>query len=489
MNNVTINKYWISIFLLVSIISFYYFGITGYIYYFNDVYAYLSYAENFYNQGYIYDITTLPGTAPITPQNGIVLIYAGLRLFTEDILSIVQIVIGLLTINLIFIFYIIYKIGKLLEIEENILRLFIISLVFSFYFYAYYVTPTNDGFYISLFLLSIYLILKLIQENGQESKKYWIYLFFISITVPLFRLQGMIEIIASVIVFTLVQKNYKKAFFSFLLLISAFISVRVIVYFLINDFSGLEKLSENLVIYNIENLTNSIKALLSEVIPSMYLNFQSDYLTSSLLVTVKYIASFVILVYTIFIFFKSFLDKNAKIFFLILIIFGNYGALILFNVMVDRYIYINGTLLSLIILYYLKYQYRKYFVFLLIFLSLLTFSARFFYKDFPKNEIINNIEYISKTYKEYNLITESNRHFYFYLKKPTIIDFKYIDISLPIILIGESKFVENKIKEIENNYNLSYEKKNLSIYWSPMRNTKYETYEINILDKRQKDEN
>ena len=122
-------------------------------------------------------------------------------------------------------------------------------------------------------------------------------------------------------------------------------------------------------------------------------------------------------------------------------------------------------------------------------MSLLTFSARFFYKDFPKNEIINNIEYISKTYKEYNLITESNRHFYFYLKKPTIIDFKYIDISLPIILIGESKFVENKIKEIENNYNLSYEKKNLSIYWSPMRNTKYETYEINILDKRQKDEN
>ena len=49
--------------------------------------------------------------------------------------------------------------------------------------------------------------------------------------------------------------------------------------------------------------------------------------------------------------------------------------------------------------------------------------------------------------------------------------------------------MENKIKEIENNYNLSYEKKNLSIYWYPMRNTKYETYEINILDKRQKDEN
>ncbi|MFY9090189.1 hypothetical protein [Arcobacter aquimarinus] len=485
----SINKFWLTISILTSCVSFYFFIFSGGIFFFSDVYAYLSYAQNLYNLGFVYDITTIPTASPNTPQIGIVLIYAFLRFFTEDMINMVKIVIAILTINLIFIYYLIFKIGKILEIRETVLRIFILSLSLSFYYYYYYIQPINDGFYISLFLLSIYIILKIIQNKNELSRKYWIYLFLISITIPLFRLQGMIEIIASIIVFSLVQKNYKKAFFSFLLLISAFISVRIIVYFFINDFTNLKLLTEVSIFNNFSNILISIKILFGSVIPSMYFNKQIDYVD----INSFYIISIMIFSCTIFIFFKSFINRDAKIFFLVLIIIGNYGALILFNVMIDRYIYINATLLSLIILYYLNPVYKVIFAILLLFFSLFTFYSALTQKKMSSKEIELNIEYLKENYKDYNLISPSPRQFYFYLNKPSTTNLEYINKNLPIIIIGYKDVVENLIKNLrEKNLELSIRKIPLNWQldkWMVNVNVYYETYEINILKSRKENEN
>lgn len=484
LRNIIDNKYWLSISILTGFISYYFFIFSGGIYFFSDVYAYMSYAENLYKFGFVYDITTNPPTSPNTPQIGIVLVYAFLKLFTEDMMTMVNIVIYILTLNLIFIYYLVFKIGKLLEVDEKILKIFILSLVFSFYFFYYYIQPINDGFYISLFLSSIYIILNLIQNKDEVSKKYWIYLFLISISIPLFRLQGMIEIIASIIVFTLVQKNYKKAFFSFLLLISAFISVRVIVYFFINDFTNLKLLTEVSIFNNFSNILISFKMLFGTVIPSMYFNKQIDYLEMDRF----FIFSTIIFSFTIFIFFKSFINKNAKIFFLILIIIGNYGALIIFNVMIDRYIYINATLLSLIILYYLKFPYKIFFSIVLLVFSLFTFYPALTQKKMPYKQIESNINYIKENYKSYNLISPSHRQFYFYLNRPTITDLNYLDESLLIIFIGYNNVFEELIENLkEKNLNISVKKLPYNWQldkWMVNVNAFYESYEINILKSK-----
>ena len=480
----SINKYWLSVSILICSISFYFFIFSGGIYFFSDVYAYLSYAENLYNLGFVYDITTTPSTSPNTPQIGIVLVYTFLRYFTEDMMNMVKIVIIILTINLIFVYYLIFKIGKLLEIEEKILKIFIFSLAFSFSFYYYYIQPINDGFYISLFLLSIYIILKLMQNKDELSKKYWFFLFFISITIPLFRLQGMIEIIASIIVFSLVQKNYKKASFSFFLLIAAFISVRIIVYFFINDFNNLKALSEMSIFYNLPNILESIKMLFGVVIPSMYFNKQIDFMS----INSFYIFSIVIFSCTIFIFFKSFFNKNAKIFFLALILIGNYSALIIFNVMIDRYIYINVTLLFLISIYYINVSYRIYFVIILLSFSIFTFYPALTQKKMPYKQIESNIKYLKENYKDYNLISPSPRQFYFYLGKPSITDLEYIDEKLPIVAIGYNNEIEEVIRYLkEKKIEISVKKIPLNWQldkWMVNVNVLYESYEINLLKSK-----
>ena len=173
-------------------------------------------------------ITTIPSTAPKTTQNGITLVFTFLRFFTEDMVIRIKIVIVLLTINLFFIFFILYKIGEILRLDIITLKLFVVFLVISLSFYGYYITPINDGFYASLFLFSIYIILRIIDEDKNDSKKYWIFLFLLTITIPIFRLQGMIELIASIMVFTLIQKNYKKALISFLFIPFSFVSVWII---------------------------------------------------------------------------------------------------------------------------------------------------------------------------------------------------------------------------------------------------------------------
>jgi len=480
------NFYWLAVIFIIFIISFYFFFIGERIYYFSDVYAYLSYAENLYNYGYIYDITTIPSTAPKTTQNGITLVFTFLRFFTEDMVIRVKIVIVLLTINLFFIFFILYKIGEILRLDMITLKLFVVFLVISLSFYGYYITPINDGFYASLFLFSIYIILRIIDEDKNDSKKYWIFLFLLTITIPIFRLQGMIELIASIIVFTLIQKNYKKALISFLFIPFSFVSVWIINYFLINDISGITEISKNSIFYSYGSINNSLNKFLFEVVPEMFLSPQLDLFKYYLSPEIKLFFSISLLVFTGYVFFKSYIDRNPKMFFLILIVIGNYCVLFIFNVIIERYIFINMPLMLLIILYYMKNYYNRYLIFVILIYSFFNFVEILKIHNLMfKNKLVPSIEFIKENYKDYNLISSNPRGFYFYFNKPSIEDINLIDKNIMTIMIGDDNLKEKIITKFTND-KLTFNIQELPLSWGQFG---YKTYEITFINEKSQNEN
>ncbi|PPK59397.1 hypothetical protein B0F89_13232 [Malaciobacter marinus] len=470
--------YWLLVIILVSIISFYFFWISGFNYFFDDVYVYLSYSESLYNLGYVQDLTTIPPTAPITTQNGVVLLYTILNYVTNDMLTKMQIVSFILTINLMICYLLIYKIGLLLNISKNVLYILIVALIFNFYFYGYYVTPTNDGFYISLLLLSLYLFLKLSIKNNTN---YWMILLVIALLVPMFRLQGLIVYIAALISFFIIQKEYKKSFIIFIYIVLSFLAVKLSIKLLIDDTSGLEELSKMLIFYHLETFYDSFQEILANAIPSIFLNFPASNFNSDAFVYIKILFSALVFIFLIAIFIESFKKKNLIVFTIVLIVFGNFAALILFNVIIDRYIYINAIFIILLSLFYMKRIYHMYFVVGFLLLSLLSFGARIYYKQYDSINVINNIDYIDSTYKSYNLISQFPRQTYFYLRKQSILNQQYIDTNLPILIIGDEKFTNHQIEILIQKKNKIITKKQLTLIWKK-ENTLYNTTELYIKD-------
>lgn len=466
--------YWLLVISLVSIISFYFFVVSGFNYFYDDVYAYLSYSESLHNLGYVQDLTTIPSTPPITMQNGIVLIYTFIHYFTNDMLTKMHIVSFILTINLMICYFLIYKIGLLLDISKNVLYVLILALVFNFYFYGYYVAPTNDGFYLSLLLFSLYLFLKLSIKNNMS---YWIILFIICLLVPMFRLQGLIVYIAALLSFFIIQKNYKNSFIIFIYVVLSFLAVKLSIQIFINDTSGLEELSKMLIFYHLETFYDSFREIFANAIPSMFLNFPASHFHAETFVYAKIVFSTLILIFLIAALIESFKNKKPIIFTIVLIVFGNFAALLLFNVIIDRYIYLNATLIILLSLFYMKKSYRVFFVVGILLFSILSFSARIYYKPYDSINVLSNIDYINSAYKSYNLISQFPRQTYFYLKKQSISDQQYVDINLPILIIGDENFINHQIEIFEKNENKIITKNQLALKWKK-ENILYNTTEL-----------
>lgn len=474
LNSMFDKPYWFVIASLVSMISFYFFWISGFNYFYDDVYAYLSYSESLYHLGYIKDLTTIPPTPPITTQNGVVLLYTLLNYVTNDMLTRIHIVSFILTINLMICYLLIYKIGLLLDISKNVLYVLIVALVFNFYFYGYYVAPTNDGFYVSLLLLSLYLFLKLSIKNHT---KYWMILLVIALLVPMFRLQGLIVYIAALISFFIIQKAHKKSFIIFIYIVLSFLAVKLSIKLLIDDTSGLEELSKMLIFYHLETFYDSFQEILANAIPSMFLNFPASHFHSDIFVYIKILFSTVVFIFLIAIFIESFKKKNLIIFTIVLIVFGNFAALILFNVIIDRYIYINAILIILLSLFYMKSRYHIYFVIGILLFSLMCFGVRIYYKQYDSLNVLKNIDYIESTYKSYNLISQFPRQTYFYLHKQSISNQQYINTNLPILIIGDEKFTDHQIEILIQNKNKIITKKQLALIWKK-ENILYNTTEL-----------
>lgn len=468
---------------IVLPIGYYLFWISGFTYFFDDVYVYLSYAESLYRYGFIQDLTAYPSTAPITTQNGIVLIYTLLRYFTNDMLVMMHIVNSILILNLLVVFLLLFKIGQELKINHKNLFILILGLSFGFYFYGYYVIPTNDGFYASLSLLAIYITLRMFKE---KKPSYMLILLAVSIVLPLFRLQGLVVFIAGFLTFFIILKQYKNASYFIVLLFCSYFVTKFSIYLLINDLTGLKMLSKHLIIYHfdIKTITFSVLELFGNAIPSIFLNFPASRLDIQLALYAKIIFSIMIIILLFLFLIFSFRHKNHKIFFISLIVLGNFGALLLFDVIIDRYIYLNSPLIFLMVLAMFNEKNQKILVYTILLLNISTFIVRLYVKQYDHQSALKNKQYIEKNISNYLLISEMPRQTYFYLQQPSISQLNKINSKSIVLIIGTEFFIKKNSDYIQNEFTIINQRA-LPLEWPILNNSQpYKTLQIELINKK-----
>jgi hypothetical protein len=470
-------KIWIVLFLLVFSISYYLFFRSGFIYYMSDVYVYLAYAESLYDKGVISDMVFDPPDPPITTQNGIVLIYSILRYFVEDMVMRVHIVSTILTFNLFVIFIAIYKIALLLKIDKITIFYLLFAFAFAFYFYGYFVSPTNDGLYASLSLIAIYYVIKIFEEN---KKSYYSILILIALLAPLFRIQFLVVYIAALISSLLIMKQYKISLFMFLLVLIGYGSISINSYLLIENFSGLRDVPSKLIFanFNLETIGYALFELVNTAIPSAFLNFPATRLASGLLTLIKVTFSLFVIGANVLIFVNSLRNKNFIRLFISLFIIGSFAVPLIFNVIIDRYIYLSVPLLILLATSYVKkIHHYKIFLFLLI-ANFSIFSFRLYYKSYDFNTIIKNTQFLNENIEHFSLISQIPRRTYFYLNKPSVNNYRLFKENSKIIIIGEDIFIQEKLKKLEILFEI-LNRKALPLRW-PVQNTEVNTIEIEV---------
>ena len=439
---------WIMLFLLVFSISYYVIIRSGFLYYMSDTYAYLAYADSLYDKGFISNMISNPPTPPITTQNGIVLIFTILKYFFEDMLTRVLIVSIVLTFNLFVIFIAIYKIALLLKIDKIAIFYLLFAFAFAYYFYGYYVSPTNDGLYASLSLIAIYYVLKIFEEN---KKSYYSILILIALSAPLFRIQFSVVFIAALISSLLVMKQYKISFFMFLLVLISFVTITINSYLLVADFSGLQRVSNTLILnkFNLDTIGYSLFELVNTAIPGAFLNFPATRLTSDLLTQSKVAFSLFLIGAIVLIFVGSLRNKDFIRLFISLFIIGTLAVPLIFNPVIDRYIYLTVPLIILLASSYVKkIHHYKIFLFLLI-ANFTIFSFRLYYKSYDFNSVIKNTQFLNENIEYYSLISQIPRRTYFYLNKSSVKNYRLFEENSTIIIIGEDIFIQEKLKKLE----------------------------------------
>jgi len=447
----------------------------------NDAYAYLAYAEGLYLNGVTSDMTYNPPGPPQTIQNGIIVIHSILRIFIEDMVVRIHILNLMLTFNLCVIFYILYKLAILLKIDRVGIFYLLFSFSFSYYFYGYFVVPTNDGFFASLTLLAIYYIIKLFEE---DRKNYYFILILIAVLAPNFRIQSIIVFIAALLSSLLLLKKYKISFFMFLLILLGYGSLSTSSYFFIDDFNQVKDQS-NSIISNLYNFDfPKIRQLLFDVvnvaIPSAILNFSATRLTGDIFTTGKVTISLTVLGFILFNFFNAFKNKNFNHFFINLFIIGNLLVLLLFEVVVDRYIYITVPLIILLATSYFnnKHHYKIFLVLLIFNISI--FGYRVYVKNYDSISVVENINFLNNKLDDYSLISQIPRKTYFYLKKPSVNDYRILNENSTLLIIGDDFFVQEKLKKIEKIFEIK-DSKTLPINWTHRNNLTQRNFELDTI--------
>ena len=394
------------------------------------------------------DMTFNPPHPPKTTQNGIVLIYAILRLFVDDMLVRVHIVSVILAFNLFVIFIFIYKIALFLKFDKISIFYLLFAFAFAYYFYGYFVSPTNDGFFASLSLIAIYYVIKLFEEN---KKSYYLVLILIAILAPLFRIQSLVVFIAALISSLLIMKQYKISLFMFLLVLIGFGSIAISSSLLISDFTILQNSSHSLIThdFNLAKLGYALFDTVHTAIPSIFLNFPATRLSSVIFTVGKVTFSLFVIGIVVLIFADSFRKKNFARFFISLFIIGTFSAMVFFNTIIDRYIYLTMPLIILLATSYIKKIYHcKIFLVLLIF-NLSILGYRFYQTSYDFNTVIKNTQFLNENIEHYSLISQLERQTYFYLKKPSMTNYRLLKENSIIIIIGEDMFIQERLRELK----------------------------------------
>lgn len=445
-----INYAIITVSVLISFYSLYYF-ISNKIYFIgSDAYYYWSIADSFLKHGVLMDITIVPNGLLRTPHIGMVFIHVFLSLIniqSEDRFLFVSIFYYFLHLSTL---YPINQIAKRLGIKDSFSRLLIISAhLGAWHLYRAQLLSNNDGFFNPLAIWFIYILFVIAQNISKQklstlikSKDNYLWIIFaaslLSYILPLFRLQ-IILIHLSAIFTALIIKNYIFLRYSIsFLLISAFS--------LITSFANTNTETISNKVYSksssiMFDFFGEIYRTIFDKIPALFYNYDLDNF-------IDYLA-IIPLGILLYLFYKSIIEKKFSLLFLTTICCSALLWATLFGYSRARYfLYIYPIFYSILFISDKKRLIGYFFVCLVLASSVYNLIRP--YNRPPASRIIlylhnNNIELPKESPL---LLSHFERHPYFFLKSSTFsgkLDINIILDNKEIFLLGNEKYLNNKL--------------------------------------------
>lgn len=436
--------------ILIVAISLYLLFYNSFIYGLSDAYYYSSIAEGYFKYGVFFDNTGIQ-RGIVSAQNGIVLIHIiMIKLGLDNVID---------RLNVLSVFNILITIISVFFIKHILQNIFDLSKKYSFYivlilcltpeFYTTMLQPINDVYFVFLSILFIYVVF-----NTRVDYKYRVFfLVFIALIIGHFRIQG-IFLFLSIIIANIYLQNYKKSIFHFFLLLLSLLSVKVVNYLYINDFSQIEELN-NMVFesLNLHEIWSNFLNIISYTLPSLVFSTSkfSEYYSF-----IFYIAVWIVVYFGV----MSFKNKDEKKIFLFLLILMNVALLTIFLVQEPRYlIAVYPFMIYVLFLYINKEVMVKIFILILVCVLVLRFYLAGTEYTLDRNWNINfNVDYsINKENrttllnqmkeKDFDIVSENNRVTYFLFGQNASYDFIQKD---QLIYIGEEKQLNSLLEFLIN---------------------------------------
>lgn len=274
-----------SLFILATVISAIYFifliPISHLEFQQYDAYYYQSVSHALLHEGRLQDYTTIPPREILTPQNGIVFLYAlleqmGISEKVTQLRIVALINCFLIIISTIYLFRII----RLFGIDNTIAFLIALTFPLSFFYQFILLLQKNDCIYIVLSLVTIY---KLLQQDKPTDSL--VSLVILAVALSLFRIVGILIFISTMIAF-LIQKQYKKSLVSLGLIIVSISTLYLTLFLFEIDTSRMwQHSSESTSLYSLNFIYQQIEKTLTLSLPESILRF--TYYTTNIALSSK----------------------------------------------------------------------------------------------------------------------------------------------------------------------------------------------------------
>jgi hypothetical protein len=403
----------------------------------------MSIGDSLYNGTGFYDITSAEPHPILTPQNGVAfvhlfLLWAGLDNPDNRLLAIKIInYLGFLCFILVF-----YRIFTKLKVSSEITILCLGIILSSAFFMKTILAPVNEGFLCFLAALICYLVI-----NYESNNSYLILglIAFLSIVIANVKLNGPLIILAASLTYLLLKKQKKALIFLIIFFISC-ASIYALLEVLRVDFSNMRSLVKST--YTQDFYLDKIIMINIYTIPGVFLGISGRKMMIALPISIT------ILIYFIIYFRQSMREKRFIKIYSVVYIILSIMFLFIANGNDSRFIIMvfPFTLLTIATFYKNTIYLRVSLCALLLFtLSISCYRIFFWDIHFFKNN--QSMEYVKKNIMEpFTLISESPRYsYYIFNKRADNID-KITFRSNPIIVFGNSRYIDNITRLIKNTY-------------------------------------
>lgn len=461
--------FWILLIAIVATVAYEVFVANSINYHMSDAYYYIAVAESFMRNGHFSDLTVIPPGAPVTPQNGIVFVHIALiALGVDDPATRLIVVECILLVNLVLILFMLQMIAKRLEIGQIAARLLLVSFALSYYIYAYWVAPLNDGFFASATFGIAVLTLRL--NTGQTTQRagLWAGLIVLAVLIGQFRLQGISVLLAAAAAFLRTNRRLVPAVSFILLSVVSYAAVVTIMVATIQDYSMLRQFTVyGLSKFSIQGLTQWLIILLDDAIPSAFLNFPAARLGDGLFYWVRVVFSMSVLISMLAAIYYYIRKPRFTQIFLLLNVFITIVILFAFQV-IDRYFYIAVPILWLLFISHLpqKGNIQVIAASIALLIAIASFGGRLALQDISYVKNQNNLTGFEQAVAGRNirLISEEPRITYFLFNRPSLISDSDVNSGDYVVVIGQPAFLNQVISRLQSRFE-TVEIKPMNLKW------------------------